>query len=133
VITVLPTGKGAKVKKLFAGIIATVFVALYASSSHCRPIWEMRESVLRQDLYVMRSAIDQYTLDKQKAPQSLQDLVCTNYLKQVPVDPMTRSSDTWEIVQEDSLMAIDQARPGIIDIHSASHEKAKDGTAYNTW
>ena len=132
-ITVLPAGKGAKVKNLFAGIIATVFVALYAGSSQCRPIWEMRESVLRQDLYVMRSAIDQYTLDKQKAPQSLQDLVDAGYLKQLPKDPFTNARDSWAPVQDDSLMSPDQTEPGIIDVHSGSDLTSTEGTAYNTW
>jgi general secretion pathway protein G len=92
-----------------------------------------RESVLRQDLYVIRSAIDQYTLDKQKAPQALQDLISANYLKEIPEDPMTKSRDTWETVQEDSLMAIDQQQPGIVDVHSGSQQTASDGSAYNTW
>ena len=92
-----------------------------------------RESVLRQDLRVIRDAIDQYTLDKQKAPQALQDLVAANYLKEIPEDPMTGSRDTWEPVQEDTLMAVDQQEPGIDDVHSGSDKTATDGTAYNTW
>ena len=91
-----------------------------------------RESVLRQDLFTLRSVIDQYTLDKQKAPQSLDDLVSAGYLKQIPKDPMTNEAN-WEVVQEDILQAVDQQEPGISDVHSASAGTATDGTAYNTW
>jgi len=76
--------------------------------------------------------ISQYTLDKQKAPQSLDDLVTAGYLRQVPVDPMTRQTN-WEVVQEDLLMAVDQQEPGISDVHSASSGTASGGTAYSTW
>jgi general secretion pathway protein G len=81
----------------------------------------------------MRSAIDQYTLDKQKAPQSLHDLTTANYLKEIPEDPMIHSRDTWSTVQEDALMAIDEQNPGIVDVHSGSRDKGIDGTAYDTW
>lgn len=109
-------------------ILMAVAIPNYQTS-----VLHARESVLRQDLYAIRSAIDQYTLDKQKAPQSLQDVVSANYLKEIPIDPMTRSSDTWETVQEDSLMAIDQQQPGIVDVHSGSQQASSDGSAYNTW
>ena len=92
-----------------------------------------RETVLHNQLYTLRSAIDQYTLDKQKAPQSLSDLVSAGYLKQLPKDPMTNSNDTWQVDQEDSLMAVDQTEPGIVDVHSGSSNTASDGTTYNTW
>ena len=78
-----------------------------------------REAVLRQDLFELRSLISQYTLDKQKAPQSLDDLVTAGYIKVVPKDPMTNEAN-WEVVQEDVLMAVDQQDPGISDVHSAS-------------
>lgn len=91
-----------------------------------------RESVLRQDLFTLRSVIDQYTLDKQKAPQSLEDIVQAGYLKQIPKDPMTNEPN-WEVVQEDILQAVDQQEPGISDVHSASSATSTDGTAYSTW
>jgi general secretion pathway protein G len=109
-------------------ILMAVAIPNYQAS-----VLHARESVLRQDLYAIRSAIDQYTLDKQKAPQALQDVVSANYLKEIPEDPMTRSRDTWETVQEDSLMAIDQQQPGIVDVHSGSQLASSDGSAYNTW
>jgi len=97
-----------------------------------RSIVQARESVLRSNLATLRSVISQYTLDKQKAPQSLDDIVTAGYLRQIPVDPMTRETN-WEVVQEDVLMAVDQQEPGITDVHSASSTTATDGTAYSTW
>jgi general secretion pathway protein G len=115
-------------------VISIVLILMaVAIPNYQQSVLHARESVLRQDLYVIRSAIDQYTLDKQKAPQSLQDLTSANYLKEIPEDPMTRSRDTWETVQEDSLMAIDQQQPGIVDVHSGSQQASSDGSAYNTW
>lgn len=91
-----------------------------------------RESVLRQDLFTLRSVIDQYTLDKQKAPQSLEDIVQAGYLKYIPKDPMTNEPN-WEVVQEEILQAVDQQEPGISDVRSASSATSSDGTAYSTW
>jgi general secretion pathway protein G len=92
-----------------------------------------REAVLRQDLFTMREQIDNYTLDKQKAPQSLQDLVSAGYLKQLPRDPFTDSRDTWVPVQEDVLESIDQNEPGISNVHSGSNLVGSDGTPYSSW
>lgn len=92
-----------------------------------------REAVLKEDLQVMRSAIDSYTLDKQKAPQSLDDLVQEGYLKVIPEDPMTRARDTWVTDTSDSLHSLDQTDPGIDDVHSGSQETGSDGQPYSTW
>jgi general secretion pathway protein G len=108
-------------------ILMAVAVPMYNQA-----IVQARESVLRSNLNTLRSVIQQYTLDKQKAPQGLDDLVQAGYLRQVPVDPMTRETN-WEVVQEDVLLAIDQQDPGITDVHSASNATASDGTAYSTW
>ncbi len=108
-------------------ILMAVAVPMYNQS-----IVQARESVLRSNLSTLRSVISQYTLDKQKAPQSLDDLVQGGYLRQVPVDPMTRQTN-WEVVQEDVMLAVDQQEPGITDVHSASSGTASDGTAYSTW
>jgi general secretion pathway protein G len=72
-------------------------------------------------------------MDKQKAPQSLQDLVDSGYLKTIPVDPMTRTTDTWAPDQSDALHSIDQTDPGIDDVHSGDQETGSDGQAYSTW
>jgi general secretion pathway protein G len=92
-----------------------------------------REAVLRQNLFTLRSVIDQYSMDKQKAPQSLQDLIDAGYLKIIPIDPMTNSRETWETVQEDLLTSVDQTQPGITDVHSGSSGVGSDGSAYNQW
>jgi general secretion pathway protein G len=108
-------------------ILMSVAMPIYNQS-----IVQARESVLRSNLATLRSVISQYTLDKQKAPQSLDDLVTAGYLRQIPIDPMTKQPN-WEPKEEDVLMAVDQQDPGIDDVHSASSGIASDGTAYSTW
>ncbi|HET9306099.1 MAG TPA: prepilin-type N-terminal cleavage/methylation domain-containing protein, partial [Candidatus Sulfotelmatobacter sp.] len=83
-------------------ILASIAMPVYNQS-----VVQARESVLRSNLGTLRSVISQYTLDKQKAPQSLDDLVSAGYLRQIPTDPMTRQPN-WEVVQEDVMMAVDQ-------------------------
>jgi general secretion pathway protein G len=83
-------------------------------------------------LFELRHAISQFTLDKQTAPQSLNDLVATGYLKSPPVDPTTGTAN-WMIEADDSLRFVDQREPGIVDVHSSSNQIASDGTAYSSW
>jgi general secretion pathway protein G len=109
-------------------ILMSVAIPRYQAS-----ILRARETVLRDDLYTLRSVIDQYTLDKQKAPQSLQDLVDAGYLKTLPLDPFTNSRESWVPMTDDSIMSPDQSQPGIIDVHSGSDQKSTEGTAYSTW
>lgn len=97
-----------------------------------RVIRRARESVLKQDLLTMRQAIDHYTLDKQQAPQSLQDLVDAHYLREVPIDPVCRTND-WEVHISDTVLSPDQTSTGIDDVHSGCQLTATDGTAYSTW
>lgn len=108
-------------------ILMSIAIPVYNQS-----IVQARESVLRANLSTLRNVISQYTLDKQKAPQGLDDLVTAGYLRQIPLDPMTHQAN-WEVVQEDVMMAVDQQNPGITDVHSASSATASDGTAYSTW
>ncbi len=109
-------------------ILVSVAVPNYRAS-----VVHARESVLRQNLFTLRSVISQYTLDKEKAPQSLDDLVQAGYMKQIPNDPMTSKPD-WTVEQEDStIMSVDQEDSGIDDVHSSSEAISTDGTAYNTW
>ena len=109
-------------------ILMSVAIPRYQAS-----ILRARETVLRDDLYTLRSVIDQYTLDKQKAPQSLQDLVDAGYLKNLPMDPFTNSRESWVPVTDDSIMSPDQTQAGIIDVHSGSDQKSSEGTAYSAW
>jgi len=110
------------------GVLAMVAVPSYISA-----IKHAREAVLKEDLHTLRAAIDSYTMDKQKAPQSLDDLIQDGYLKSVPDDPMTKSSTTWVTDSTDSMHSLDQTDPGIDDIHSGSDETGSDGQPYNTW
>ncbi|HTP86895.1 MAG TPA: prepilin-type N-terminal cleavage/methylation domain-containing protein [Bryobacteraceae bacterium] len=96
-------------------------------------ITRSRESVLRSNLFTIRSLIDEYTYDKQKAPQSLQDLVGDGYLREVPIDPMTNSRDTWKIIMEDPQNAMDPQNPGIYDVRSGSDRTSLEGTPYSDW
>lgn len=109
-------------------ILISMAVPIYNTS-----IVHAREAVLRNNLFTMRSLINQYTMDKEKAPQSLEDLVTAGYLKQIPVDPFTGSRDSWVVDQEDVLMSVDQTQPGITDVHSGSDQTSSEGTPYNTW
>ena len=97
-----------------------------------RSILRAREGVLKQDLFTLRQVIDQYTMDKKKAPQTLDDIVTAGYLKAVPKDPFTNEAN-WTLEQEEGPDAADQQEPGIIDVHSASNLTASDGTAYSSW
>ena len=109
-------------------ILASISIPIYLNS-----IVHAKEAVLRDDLFTMRSVIDQYTLDKQKAPQSLQDLVSAGYLRAIPKDPFTNSADTWQVSSDDTLMDPSQTQPGITDVHSGASGVGSDGTAYSSW
>jgi general secretion pathway protein G len=109
-------------------ILATLAIPYFAAA-----VKHAREAVLREDLQTMRMAIDSYTMDKQKAPQSLDDLVQEGYLKAVPEDPMTHSKDTWVTDTSDAMSNVDETEPGISDIHSGSDESGSDGQPYSSW
>jgi general secretion pathway protein G len=112
---------------IIMGILLSIALPIYNQS-----VLKARESVLRNDLFELRKLISQYTLDKQKAPQSLDDLVSAGYIKQIPKDPMTNETN-WVPQQEDVLSSVDQQDPGIDDVHSASDAISTDGTAYSSW
>jgi general secretion pathway protein G len=110
------------------GVLAVVAIPSYVGA-----VRQAREAVLREDLHVMRDAIDSFTADKQKAPQSLDELVTEGYIRSIPVDPMTRAKDTWVTSTSDSLHSVDQTDPGIDDVHSSSQEQGSDGQPYTEW
>jgi general secretion pathway protein G len=110
------------------GILIAVAIPNYVAA-----VRQAREAVLREDLHVMRSAIDSYTADKQKAPQSLDDLVQEGYIKSIPEDPMTKSKESWVTDTSDALHSLDQTEPGIDDVHSGSQEPGSDGQPYSAW
>jgi len=110
------------------GVLATLAIPSFVGA-----LKHAREAVLREDLHVMRAAIDSYTMDKQKAPQTLDDLVQEGYLKSIPEDPMTHNKDTWVTDSSDALHSLDQTDPGIDDVHSGSQEQGSDGQPYTSW
>jgi general secretion pathway protein G len=110
------------------GVLAAVAIPRFAAA-----IQQAREAVLKEDLHVLREAIDSYTMDKQKAPQSLDDLITDGYLKAIPEDPMTHSKETWVTDTSDSLHSVDQTDPGIDDVHSGAQEMGSDGQPYSSW
>ena len=110
------------------GVLMSVAIPSYIGA-----VRQAKEAVLKEDLHVMRSAIDSYTADKQKAPQSLDDLVTNGYLREIPVDPMTKTKDTWQTSTSDALTSVDQTDPGIDDVHSGSQEQGSDGQPYSAW
>ena len=113
---------------LIIAILAAIAVPMYVAS-----IKAAREAVLKEDLHVLRDAIDAYTNDKNKAPQTLDDLVTGGYLKSVPKDPMTSDSTTWVPTMDDTLQNVDQTDPGMTDVHSGSDQVGGDGQPYSTW
>jgi general secretion pathway protein G len=109
-------------------ILATIAIPIYV-----RTLQRAKEATLKEDLHTMRTAIDSYTVDKEKGPDSLDDLVQAGYLKSIPVDPITSSSETWITGQSDTMTDINETQGGLDDVHSGSQALASDGTSYNTW
>ena len=110
------------------GLLSAIAVPIYL-----RAVQRAKEAVLKEDLHTMRQAIESYTVDKEKAPQGLDDLVQAGYLKSIPKDPITNQTDTWITGQSDTLTDINETQGGIDDVHSGSQGVASDGTTYNTW
>jgi general secretion pathway protein G len=110
------------------GILITMAIPSFVGA-----IKHAREAALKEDLQTMRTAIDTYTMDKQKGPQSLDDLIQDGYIRSIPEDPITRSKDTWVTDSSDSMVSLDETEPGITDIHSGSTETGSDGQPYSSW
>jgi len=109
-------------------ILAAISIPMYRSV-----VLQAKETVLKDNLRELRKVIDQYTADKKKSPQTLQDLVSAGYFRQLPEDPVTDSNETWEPVIDTSVSAPDQTESGIVDVHSGSTAISSEGTPYNTW
>jgi len=116
-------------------IVMAIIVILVsiAIPQYQKAIIRSKESVLKNNLFTLRQVIDEYTYDKQKAPQSLDDLVSAGYLRDIPMDPITGSNQTWKTVMEDALQSVNQTEPGIFDVKSGSDKSGLDGTAYADW
>ena len=124
--------RGFTLIELVVGISMILILLSIALPMYNQSVIRAREATLKQNLATLNKVIDQYTLDKQKAPQSLEDLVSAGYLKFIPND-ITGNKDTWVLEQEDSLKSIDQTQPGIVGVHSGSDQTAIDGTVYSSW
>ncbi len=104
--------------------VISIAVPMYTTS-----MVRAKESVLKSNLFTLRSVIDHYTYDKEKPPQALEDLVAEGYLRQIPVDPFTQSSDAWEIVTDVG----PSGESGVFDVRSGSDRTGLDGSPYNEW
>ncbi len=113
---------------LIVAILSAIAIPAYLAS-----VKAAKEAALKEDLHVLRGAIDAYTADKEKAPQSLDDLVQAGYMKSIPVDPITHSATTWVTQTDDTLSNVDQTEPGVNDVHSGSDDKGNDGEPYSSW
>ena len=112
--------------------IVTILVGM-AVPIYQKSILRAKESVLRNNLFTLRTQIDEFTYDKQKAPQTLSEMVAEGYLRSVPVDPITGSADMWKIIMEDSASTASQSQPGIFDVRSGSPKTSLEGTPYAEW
>ena len=115
-------------------VIAIILILItMAAGQYQRSVLRAREATLKQDLLVMRQAIQQYTLDKQQAPTSLEDMVQAKYLQSIPVDPITRHRD-WHADFQDVMLTPDQTTTGITDVHSSSNGVSPfENTPYSSW
>ncbi|MEO8027297.1 MAG: prepilin-type N-terminal cleavage/methylation domain-containing protein [Bryobacteraceae bacterium] len=128
------TGKSSGFTLIEIMIVMTIISILVAIAvpQYQKSILRAKESVLKNNLFTLRTVIDEYTFDKQKAPQTLQELVAEGYLRQVPIDPMT-GNDQWKTIIEDVLTAASTSDPGIFDVRSNSDAKSLEGTPYSEW
>ena len=124
--------RGFTLVELMVVITIIVILITMAVPMFQKTLIRSREVVLHQNLSAMRTVIDNYTYDKQKAPQSLQDLVTEGYLRAVPIDPMTNNNQ-WKIIMEDASQSVSQSEPGIFDVKSLSDTISLDGTPYSEW
>lgn len=130
--TALRSGRGFTLIELMIVISIIIILIGMAAGLYGRTILHAREAVLKKDLMTMREAIDNYTMDKQQAPQSLDDLVQAGYLRQVPVDPITQQSD-WVLHTSETVLIPDQTGTGVDDVHAGTDTVSSDGTPYSSW
>jgi len=116
-------------------VVITIIVILISMAVpiYNRSIVRAKESVLKSNLFTLRTVIDNYTYDKAKAPQSLQDLVTEGYLQKIPLDPMVGNNQDWRTIMEDASQSVNQSEPGIFDVKSSSDKMGLDGTPYADW
>ena len=115
-------------------VIAIILILIgMAAIRYDKVVMHSKEAVLKTDLRTIRDAIDNYTLDKQAAPQSVDDLQQAGYLRSVPIDPMTKAKD-WVPQFDSVVLSPDQTTTGMVDVHSSSSQVSPfDNTPYNEW
>ena len=109
-------------------ILAGIGLAVYGNS-----VQSAKEATLREDLFRMREAIDQYHADKNRYPPTIEALVEDKYIRMVPVDPFTRSADTWQTTMAEPEPGNPSAEPGIYNVKSGAEGTGLDGTPYSDW
>ena len=125
----LKQDKGFTLIELLIVMSIIAILATIAQPSFKQAIIKARESVLKEDLFILRDVIDQYYADKGKYPPAIDDLVGEGYIRGIPRDPFTNSADTWQLIYNSE----QEEEQGIYDVHSGSDMVAVDGTAYNEW
>jgi general secretion pathway protein G len=137
----IPTGKrrnrlvraGFTLIELMIVMAIVVTLMAIAVPYYQKTLLRAKESVLHSDLFTMRQMIDEYSFDKEKAPQTLEELVSDGYLREVPKDPITGNNQSWKVIMEDPSQSVNNAEPGIWDVRSGSDKTSLDGTPYADW
>ena len=119
--------------ELLVVISIIVILAAMGMAQYRNSVIRAREAVLKEDLFRMRDAIDQYYADKMKYPSTLDDLVTDGYLRELPVDPFTNSKDTWQAINAEANVNDTTSQPGIYDVKSGSGDTSLEGTPYSDW
>lgn len=125
--------RGFTLVELMVAMAIVLVVIGIAVPQYNKAVLRAKESVLRQNLFSMRTVIDEYTYDKQKAPQQLEDLVKDGYLRQIPFDPIAGNNTSWKVIMEDGASSANQTEPGIFDVKSSSSKTSLEGTPYSEW
>ena len=110
------------------GILATLAIPTYKYANI-----KAKEAVLKENLFRLRDTLDQFYADRGNYPYTLEELVSEGYLRRIPIDPITGTADTWELVYEELAEGEEEKLPGIFDLHSGSYDTALDGTIYHDW